>query len=238
MIKYYLVVLTLLATMFSSMAIAHPPQDMVLDYDINTETLSVTITHISPAPTVHYINKVEIKRNDELIITEKYDSQPTSSEFAYEYDVQAVVDDELTVIAYCSIQGSITQSLIVRDPSQDEPPVVEIVNPVKGYFHFSGIRLFSSFGIVADTVGFGGFRLRPLQIYTEDDIDESENLIIEVFIDGEKLGTASYNENAKVHEIRWTGPNVGTFDLSVTAEDSVGNIGDDNMQVWYICFIP
>jgi len=238
MIKYYLVALTLLATMFSSMAIAHPPQDMVLDYDINTETLSVTITHISPAPTVHYIDKVEIKRNDELIITEEYDSQPTSSEFTYEYYIQAVVDDELTVIAYCSIQGSITQSLIVRDPSQDEPPVVEIVNPVKGYFHFSGIRLFPSFGIVADTVGFGGFRLRPLQIYTEDDIDKSEKLIVEVFIDGEKLGTASYNENAEVHEIRWTGPNLGTFDLSVTAEDSMGNIGDDNMQVWYFCFIP
>ncbi|MDG6218528.1 MAG: hypothetical protein QCI00_03710 [Candidatus Thermoplasmatota archaeon] len=238
MIKYIFVVLMLVTTsLLSGMVIAHPPKDMVLSYDLETEILSVTITHNSDIPTVHNIEKVEINRNNELVLIEEYDSQPSTSEFSYEYDIQAVVDDELTVIAYCSIQGSITRSITIWDPSQDEPPVVEIINPVKGYFHFSGIRLFPSFGIVADTLGFGGFRLEPLQIYTEDDVDESYDLIVEVFIDGEKLGTASYNPENGVHEIKWTEPNIGTFNLSVIAEDSAGNIGKNNMQVWYFCFI-
>jgi len=237
--KYVFILLMLVVSAsFSCYAFAHPPQDMVLEYEIETEILSVTITHITPAQNIHYVNKIEIKRNDELIITELYDSQPTTSEFTYNFDVQAVVGDELTVIAYCNIQGSITRSVIVRDPSQDEPPVVEIVNPTEGYFHFSGIRLFPTSGLIANTMGFGGFRLRPLQFYTEDDVDNSNNLVVRAFIDGEELGVSEYNSDTDLHEIRWTGPNLGVFTLSVTAEDSMGNIGEDQMRVWYFCFIP
>lgn len=236
--KYGIVLMLVAVLILPIQVIAHPPQDMVLEYDIETEIFSVTIVHNSPAPSVHYVNKIEIERNEELVITENYDSQPTTSEYTYTFEFQAVVGDELTVIAYCNIQGSIIRSIIVRDPSQDEPPVVEIVNPTEGYFHFSGIRLFPTSGIIANTMGFGGFRLKPLQIYTEDDVDESSDLNVEVFIDDEELGTATFNEDADVHEIKWTGPNLGTFTLRVTAEDSVGNIGEDVMQVWYFCFIP
>ena len=237
--KYIFVVLMLLTTaFFSSYALAHPPQDMVLQYDIETEILSVKITHNTPAQNIHYINKIEIRRNDQIVVTELYESQPTTSEFTYNFDVQAEVGDELAVTAYCNIQGSITRSIIVRDPSQDEPPVVEIVNPTEGYFHFSGIRLFPASGIIANTMGFGGFRLRPLQIYTEDDVDNSADLNVKVFINEEELGTADYNVDNELHEIKWTGPNLGVFTLTVTAEDSMGNIGEDQMQVWYFCFIP
>ena len=224
--------------LYSAFAFAHPPQDMVLDYDIDTQILSVSITHISPAPNSHYVNRIDVERNDEVIISEEYDSQPTTSEYTNTYDISAVIGDELIVTAYCNIQGSITRSITVRDPTQDEPPVIEIVNPTEGYFHFSGIRLFPSFSIIANTLGFGGFRLQPLQMYTEDDIDESNDLIVKAFIDGEELGTANYNANEEVHEIQWTGPNLGTFTLLVTAEDLSGNIGEDEMQVWYFCFIP
>lgn len=237
--RYIFVVLTLLITsFFSSIVFAHPPQDMVLDYNIESEILSVTITHISPAPNAHYVNKIEIKRNDELVFTKEYNSQPTSSEYTYTYEIQAEAGDELTVIAYCNIQGVITRSIIVRDPSQDEPPVVEIVNPTEGYFHFSGIRMFPSFGLIANTLGFGGFRLQPLQIYTKDDVDDSADLSVEVFIDDESLGNATYNAAAKVHEIKWTGPGLGIFTLRVKAEDMINNIGEDEMEVWYFCFIP
>lgn len=223
---------------FSTQSIAHPPQDMILDYDFETEILSVTITHNSPSPTVHYINRIDIKRNDETIISETYDSQPTTSEFTYTYEVVANAGDELEVTAFCNIQGSIIQTITVRDPNQDEPPVIDIVNPTEGYFHFSGIRLFPATGIIADTMGFGGFRLTPLQFRTEDDVDNSADLTVTVFIDDEVLGTASYNEETQFHELQWTGPRLGIFTLSVTAEDSVGNIGTDELQVWYFCFIP
>lgn len=237
--KYIVIILMFLITIIIPLqTIAHPPQNMILNYDIETEELSVTITHNSPAPTVHYVNKIEIERNDELIRTEEYEGQPTTSEYTYNYNVTAEAGDELTVTATCNIQGQIVESITVRDPSADEPPVIQIVNPTEGYFHFSGIRLFPTIGLIGDTMGLGGFRLQPLQMYTEDDIDESSDLIVEVYIDGELLGTADYNTANAYHEIKWTGIGLGTKTLSVTAEDSIGNIGEDEMQVWYFCFIP
>jgi len=156
--NYIIIGMLLLSTIFLALpAIAHPPQDMVLDYDLETSELSVTITHETPAPTIHYIYKVDIDLNDELIISEEYDSQPTNDIFTYVYVVEAEIGDEITVTSYCNIQGSITRSITVRDPAQDDPPIVEIKNPTKGYFHFSGIRLFATYlDVVYDTMGFGG----------------------------------------------------------------------------------
>lgn len=237
--KYILVILMLVTTVALPFQIsAHPPQNMVLSYDIETDELTVTIEHNSPAPTVHYVNQIEIERNDQTVLTEEYENQPTTSEYTYTFTVEADPDDELTVIATCNIQGQIVKSITVRDPNADEPPVIEIVNPTQGYFHFSGIRLFPSLGLIEDTMGFGGFRLRPLQMYTEDDNDESNDLTVQAFINEELLGEATFNPDSSYHEIKWTGPQLGTFTLSVTAEDSVGNIAEDEMQVWYFCFIP
>ena len=169
--------LMLVATIgFSTYAVAHPPQDMELIYDFESEELSVIITHNSPGPTLHYINQIIIKLNNEVVITQDYDSQPSPSEFTYTFTVQAEAGDKIEVTAVCNIQGSITRSITVRDPAQDEPPNVEIVNPTEGYFHFSGIRLFPSFGLLGDTLGFGGFRLRPLQLRAEDDFDEPDDI--------------------------------------------------------------
>ena len=77
--KYIFVVLMLLTTaFFSSYAFAHPPQDMVLQYDIETEILSVTITNNTPAQNIHYVNKIEIRKNNQIVVTELYESQPTT----------------------------------------------------------------------------------------------------------------------------------------------------------------
>ena len=63
--------------------------------------------------------------------------------------------------------------------SNDTPPTVKIVNPTKGYFHFSGIKLFPTiFNLISDTMGFGGFRVRPVQVQVEDDTDPPENLTV------------------------------------------------------------
>jgi desulfoferrodoxin (superoxide reductase-like protein) len=238
--KYIVIIMLLISTAPLAMPVlAHPPQDMTLAYDLDISTLSVTIAHETPAPNAHYVYKVDIKVNDELIISEEYTSQPTNNIFTYEYVFSAEIGDIITVTAYCNIQGSITRSITVSDPSQDDPPVVEIKNPVQGYFHFSGIRIFATYiNLVYDTMGFGGFRLRPVQVYTEDDIDASEDLIVKIYIDDELRDTAVYNPDNGFHELKWTGPRLGVFTLKATAEDSQGNIGSDEMDVWYFCFIP
>jgi len=224
---------------WSTTAMAHPPIDMNLEYNLDESILSVTIVHETPAPTVHYVKQVKIELNDEIIIDEQYDSQPTTSEFTYEYIVVANVGDSIKVTSYCNIQGSITRSIIVLDPNQDDPPTIEIKNPTKGYFHFSGIRLFATyFDIIYDTMGFGGFRVKPVQVYAEDDLDLSENIIVNIYIDDELRDTALYNPNNGFHELKWTGPRLGVFTLKATAEDTQGNIASTQMDVWYFCFVP
>lgn len=223
----------------SASTMAHPPLDMELFYDLDQGLLTVTIIHETPAPTVHYINRVVVKLNDETQFDEPYDSQPSSSEFIYDYAFAAEPGDEIEVTAYCNIQGSITKTIIVRDPEQDEPPTVEIKNPTKGYFHFSGIRLFATyFDIIYDTMGFGGFRVVPVQVSVEDDIDTPEDIIVKIYINDELRGTAVYNQENNYHELKWTGPRLGVFTLKATAEDTQGNTASTEMDVWYFCFVP
>ena len=121
-IKKYIVIGTLLlSTIFLAMPVlAHPPQDMVLDYNLETSELSVTITHLTPAPTVHYIFKIDIELNDEVINSEEYASQPTTDTFTYIYIVEAEFGDVITVTAYCNISGKKKGELMITAPEGKE----------------------------------------------------------------------------------------------------------------------
>lgn len=93
--------------------LAHDPTAMKLEYDLDNQTLSVTITHLVADPNSHYIYKVEIRKNGAPYLTEEYISQPTTSTFTYTYSVTAIDGDVLKVTADCSIGGSITGTLDV-----------------------------------------------------------------------------------------------------------------------------
>jgi hypothetical protein len=121
----------------------------------------------------------------------------------------------------------------------DEAPEVTIENPTEGYFHFSGIKLFKTpLDVIGDTMGFGGFRLRPIKVTVEDDIDESKDLVVTMFVDDEEKGPMNWNEEEELFELKWIGPALGTFTLTIEAEDSSENVGTAEMEVWYFCFIP
>lgn len=239
--KYYFIIGMMLVSIsvFAVQSLAHPPQGMVLDYDIETSTLNVTITHNTPGPTLHYINKIEVRLNTNLVLSLDYSSQPTTSQFTYSYNIEAEAGDEIEVTAYCNIQGLIKRSITVKDSSQDFPPEVQIINPVEGYFHFSGIRLIpTSFDLIADTMSLGGFRLTPLQILATDDVDERKDIEVTIYLNEEKFGIAQFNNVNGYHELKWTGIGFGVYNVRVTAEDSFGNINEDQLPVWYFCFIP
>ena len=127
--KYIFIVMMLLITpFFGYQVMAHPPVDMSLDYDIDTDSLIVTITHETPAPDLHYVNKIDIKKNDVLLISQDYTSQPTNDIFSYTFNPDASIDDILMVTAYCNIQGSITRELTVTDDSENKPPKKPTIN--------------------------------------------------------------------------------------------------------------
>jgi hypothetical protein len=238
--KYSFIVLMLVITpLLGFQVIAHPPIDMTLEYYIDTDSLIVTITHETPAPDLHYVNKIDIKKNDILVISEEYTSQPTNDVFSYTFNPNAALGDIIMVTAYCNIQGSITRTITIEDPTQDDPPEIEIKNPTKGYFHFSGIRLFATYlDLIYDTMGFGGFRVNPVQASINDDNDNPEDLIVTLYTNDIKERDMFYNEESELFEGKWIGPDLGVFTMKITAEDSSGNMGIAEMQVWYFCFIP
>lgn len=89
---------------------AHSPSSMTLTYVTATETLEVTMTHSADLIT-HYVNKVEIWKNDIITITETYDSQPSVT-FTYNYVINVTTNDVLKVKASCNQGGSIIKEII------------------------------------------------------------------------------------------------------------------------------
>ena len=111
--------------------VAHPPQGIQLTYDYEGQALSVTISHNTIDVNSHYIYKVEIEKNGDLVLTQQYDSQPTSNVFTIIYDIGAETGDVLDVTVFCSLFGDLTESLIVA--GDNSPPNVPTLNgPANG----------------------------------------------------------------------------------------------------------
>jgi hypothetical protein len=125
--NYITVVIMLITLPFLAIqTAAHSPSDMQLVYDIDTQDLNVTITHVVSDPNSHYVYKVEIEKNSVLIDTYIYDNQPTTDTFSYNYTIETVDSDELTVTAYCNIVGSIERSIIIIiDNHPPDTPIIK-----------------------------------------------------------------------------------------------------------------
>ncbi|HPT18571.1 MAG TPA: PQQ-dependent sugar dehydrogenase [Methanothrix sp.] len=96
-------------------AAAHPPSQVSLNYDSANQSLQVTTTHTVSNPSGHYVFKVDVLKNGEMVLTKEYTSQPTGSTFTYDYPVNATAGDVLKATAYCSIAGSRSAEITVGD---------------------------------------------------------------------------------------------------------------------------
>ena len=99
---------------------AHSPREVKPNYDLTAQTLQATITHTRFSEG-HYINKVEIRKNGNLVSLQEYKNQPSET-FTYSHKVTAVAGDTLEVKAYCSKFGSKAEKLAV---GQTEKPAVK-----------------------------------------------------------------------------------------------------------------
>ena len=90
---------------------------MDLDYNLETQTLSIAITHQVSDPDNHYVEKIEVIENGFPRLTEEYTSQPSPSTFTYTDTVAAGEGDVLDVTAYCNLFGSMKKQITVSTPS-------------------------------------------------------------------------------------------------------------------------
>lgn len=154
-----------------------------------------------------------------------------------------ITDRGLNCIIEVDIDGNIVWEYTMLDQPADaeriinqplnNPPTVEIINPIEDFFHLSGIPLFlTPLDLIANTLSIGGFKAMPITINATDDIDSSANLNVKVYINGEEQGVAIFCPVGRVHEWVWSGWAFGLYDLKVTAEDSHGAISSAEMEVW------
>ncbi|MEA3486085.1 MAG: hypothetical protein U9R20_00280 [Thermodesulfobacteriota bacterium] len=92
---------------------AHGPGDVTLNYDSDSQILSVTISHSVSNPEKHYIKKITITKNGKPLETYEYKSQPAPSPFTYTYNVEAKEGDTLKVKVKCNYFGSKTKKLVI-----------------------------------------------------------------------------------------------------------------------------
>ncbi len=144
----------LISTLVMRSAVANPPSSVVLTYDLNTQTLNVTVSHPGFTQS-HYIATVEIRKNNAPETTGSYTSQPSET-FTYSFSVVAIVGDNLAAKAICSIFGDNSGTITVQNSSQSNPnpdnPSPDTPNPtgIPGFPTFQ--LLFWAFIIVVGSI--------------------------------------------------------------------------------------
>jgi len=96
--------------------LAHSPADMTISYDPNTAKIYVTITHLVDNPATHYLSRVKVKLNGNVISDPDYKSQPTKDTFTVTYDVNANAGDEIWVTTTCVQGGGLEKTYKVPQP--------------------------------------------------------------------------------------------------------------------------
>ena len=96
-----------------NLSYATSPKSVDLTYDMNAQTLSVTVDHHTASANLHHIEYVEIKKNGAPISKNEYKNQPTDSIFTYTYKIPAVKGDIFEVTATCNVWGHKTATLTV-----------------------------------------------------------------------------------------------------------------------------
>lgn len=122
--KSKLVIVSLLFVVASSFMLldvqSHTPSNVTLSYDYGTQTLEVTVYHTVSDPNTHYIEQIQIWKNDVSQINQTYTSQTSDSQHVDSFNIDATDGDILKVTATCNVGGSYTNQITVTDPAIPE----------------------------------------------------------------------------------------------------------------------
>ncbi len=95
---------------------SHAPTKIDLNFDNENKILKVEVHHPVLLPENHYINKIEVYLNDNLIIVQEFDRQLTKKAQKAGYFIfEAKKDDVIKVKVSCNKHGDKTSRLVVKE---------------------------------------------------------------------------------------------------------------------------
>ena len=112
-----MILLTMVLVLTPTDINAHAPEDMTLSYDYFTQILNVSISHTG-YQSQHFIETIEIFKNNISVHDETYAEQNELRELYYEFEVFAEDGDILRVIATCNLVGSEEAEITVVGPRE------------------------------------------------------------------------------------------------------------------------
>lgn len=107
--------LALCFIMVASFAYAHPPSDIKVTFDPQTQEVKAVIFHNVSDVNKHYIKKVDIGLNGKEIAELKFKKQDKLSTQEVTYIMSKVkAGDKITVEAYCNLSGKLEKGIVVK----------------------------------------------------------------------------------------------------------------------------
>ena len=99
----------------SGVTYAHPPKDIIINFDPGTKVLTAAVLHDTKDPLKHYIKRVDIGLNGKNVIRQAISKQDNQATQTIAYMVpEAKKGDKLSVEAYCSENGKLAKEIIVK----------------------------------------------------------------------------------------------------------------------------
>ena len=95
---------------------SHPPTDLALTYDLNTQILHIGMTHVTGNIREHHIRRLMISKNDEPPVSITIVKQTTPSSEVDDIPFSAKPTDTIRVEAFCKEGGSATTTLVIPEP--------------------------------------------------------------------------------------------------------------------------
>lgn len=95
---------------------AHPPTDLKISYDPAEGVLRVSMTHVTSNMIKHRIRKIQVFKNDEVVLDETIVQQTSSNSMVKSIPLSVVAGDTIRVKAICSEGGIGEQTIVIPVP--------------------------------------------------------------------------------------------------------------------------
>ncbi len=93
---------------------AHAPSDMTLGYDAMNEEITVMVSHSSGNPSAHYVDRLEIVVNGDLMLNEIPEPQNDPALVIPVGALEFKSGDVVSVRAFCNRGGDIIREIVIE----------------------------------------------------------------------------------------------------------------------------